>query len=84
MTAGRSREHVDWLHLSQALARKFYLVRRAVSSTFRTVQQAREARVVVKAICYKPEGRGFDTRLGEFVNLPNPSSRTRPWGLRSL
>jgi hypothetical protein len=40
--------------------------------------------VVVKALCYKPEGRGFDTRLGEFLNLPNPSVRTRPWGLLSL
>jgi hypothetical protein len=24
--------------------------------------------VVVKALCYKPEGRGFDTRWDEFVN----------------
>jgi hypothetical protein len=27
--------------------------------------------VVVKALCYKPEGRGFDTRCGVFLNLPN-------------
>jgi hypothetical protein len=40
--------------------------------------------VVVKALCYKPEGRGFDTRWGEFLNLPNSSGRTRPWGLLSL
>jgi hypothetical protein len=40
--------------------------------------------VVVKALCYKPEARGFDTRWGEFFNLPNPSGRTRPWGLLSL
>jgi hypothetical protein len=40
--------------------------------------------VVVKALCYKPEGRGFDTRRGEFLNLPNPYGRTRPWGLLSL
>jgi hypothetical protein len=39
--------------------------------------------VVVKALCYKPEGHGFDTRAGEFLNLPNPSGRTRPWGLLS-
>jgi hypothetical protein len=26
--------------------------------------------VVVKALCYKSEGRGFDTRWGEFLNLP--------------
>jgi hypothetical protein len=35
-------------------------------------------------LCYKPEGRGFDSRLGEFLNLPNPFGRTRPWGLLSL
>jgi hypothetical protein len=35
--------------------------------------------VVIKELRYKPEGRGFD--LGEFLNLPNPSGRTRPWGL---
>jgi hypothetical protein len=40
--------------------------------------------VVVKALCYKEEGRGFDTRWGEFLNLPNTSGRTRPWGLHSL
>jgi hypothetical protein len=41
--------------------------------------------VVVKALCYKPEGRGFETRLGVwFCQLPNPSGRTGPWGLLSL
>jgi hypothetical protein len=40
--------------------------------------------VVVKALCYKPEGRRFDSRWGEFLNLPNPSGRTRPWGLLGL
>jgi hypothetical protein len=36
--------------------------------------------VVVKALCYKPKGRGFDTRGGDFfLNLPNPSGRARPW-----
>jgi hypothetical protein len=40
--------------------------------------------VVVKALRYKPEGRGFDTRGGEFLNLPNISGRTRPGGLLSL
>jgi hypothetical protein len=39
---------------------------------------------VVKALCYKPEGRGFETRWGDSLNLPNPSGRTRPWGLLSL
>jgi hypothetical protein len=40
--------------------------------------------LVVKALCYKLEGRGFDNRWGDFINLPNPSGRTRPWGLLSL
>jgi hypothetical protein len=42
--------------------------------------------VVLNALCYKPEGRGFETLRGEliFFNLPNPSSRTRPCGLLSL
>jgi hypothetical protein len=42
--------------------------------------------VVVKALRYKPEGRGFETRRGEliFYNLPNLSGRTRPLGLLSL
>jgi hypothetical protein len=32
--------------------------------------------IVVKALCYQPEGRRFDTRWGDFLNLPNPSGRT--------
>jgi hypothetical protein len=40
--------------------------------------------VLVKALCYKPEGCGFNTRLGEFLNLPIPSGHSRPWGLLSL
>jgi hypothetical protein len=36
--------------------------------------------VVVKALCYQPEGRWFNTRWGQFLNWPNPSSRTRPQG----
>jgi hypothetical protein len=42
--------------------------------------------VVVKALCYKPEGIRFETLLGEciFFNLPNLSGRTRPWGLFSF
>jgi hypothetical protein len=34
--------------------------------------------VVVKALSYKPEGRAFDTQLGEFLNLPNPSATLGP------
>jgi hypothetical protein len=41
-------------------------------------------RVVVKALCYKPEGRGFNIRGDLFLNLPNPSGRTKPWGLLSF
>jgi hypothetical protein len=40
--------------------------------------------VVVKALYYKPEGRGFDTRRGDFLNLPNPSGLTRPCDSLSL
>jgi hypothetical protein len=40
--------------------------------------------VVVKALCSKPESLEFNTRLGEILNLPNPSSRTRPCVLLSL
>jgi hypothetical protein len=37
---------------------------------------------VVKVLCYKPEGCGFETRWGEYIffNLPNPFCRTRPLG----
>jgi hypothetical protein len=31
--------------------------------------------LVVKALCYKSEGRGFDAQWGGFLNLPNPSGR---------
>jgi hypothetical protein len=34
---------------------------------------------VVKALGYKPGGRGFETRRGEIVNLRNPSGHTKPW-----
>jgi hypothetical protein len=40
--------------------------------------------VEVKALCYTPEGHGFDIWWGNFLNFPNPSGRTRPWGLLSL
>jgi hypothetical protein len=40
--------------------------------------------VVVKALCNKQEESGFDTRWSEFLNLPNSSGRTTPWGLLSL
>jgi hypothetical protein len=40
--------------------------------------------VVVKALCYKAEGCGFETRRDEFLNLPNLSGRIRPSGSLSL
>jgi hypothetical protein len=32
------------------------------------------------ALCYKPEGRGFESRWSGFFNWPNPSSRTLALG----
>jgi hypothetical protein len=40
--------------------------------------------LVAKELGYKQECRGFDTRGGKILNLPNSSGRTRPWGLFSL
>jgi hypothetical protein len=54
-----------------------------VKNSIRLISGAR-CSVVFKALCYKPEGRGFDTRWGKFLNLPNPSGRTRSSGLLSL
>jgi hypothetical protein len=34
--------------------------------------------LVVKALGYKPEGRGFETRWDEILSLPNPSARSGP------
>jgi hypothetical protein len=39
---------------------------------------------VVKELGYKLEGRGFETRWGEILNLRNHSGRNRPWGLLGL
>jgi hypothetical protein len=39
---------------------------------------------MVKALGYKPEGCGLETRWDEILNLSDPSDRTRPWGLLSL
>jgi hypothetical protein len=40
--------------------------------------------LVVKTLDYKQKGRGFEIRGAEILNLPNPSGRTKPWGLFSL
>jgi hypothetical protein len=34
--------------------------------------------VVVKALCCKPEGRGFKSQWGGFLNWPNPSGSIGP------
>jgi hypothetical protein len=51
-----------------------------------TVNIGAHSSVVVKALCYKPEGHGFETWWSEwiFFNLPHPSGRNRPWSLLSL
>jgi hypothetical protein len=53
-------------------------------SIFLITEQGAHGRVVDKALCYKSEGREFDTQWHESLNLPNPFGRTRPWGLLSL
>jgi hypothetical protein len=40
--------------------------------------------VVVKALWYKPEGRGFENQWGEFLNLLNPSGLSKLWDLLNL
>jgi hypothetical protein len=48
----------------------------------RTSSGGRCGSVVVEVLCYKPEGRGFETLWGIWFfspNLHNPSSRSRPF-----
>jgi hypothetical protein len=42
--------------------------------------------LLVEALCYKPEGRGFESdEIIKFLfSLPNPSNRIKPWALLSL
>jgi hypothetical protein len=42
--------------------------------------------LAMEALCYKREGRGFETQWSnlKFFNLPISSSHTRPWVLLSL
>jgi hypothetical protein len=35
---------------------------------------------LVEALCYKPEGRRFESWMRFFFNLPNPSRRTMALG----
>jgi hypothetical protein len=41
---------------------------------------------ILDLLQFKPEGHGFETQWGEWILsiYPNPSGRTRPWGLLSL
>jgi hypothetical protein len=48
------------------------------------MQSGAHSNLVVKVLGYKLEGRGFEIRWGEILNLPNPSGRAGPWGLLSL
>jgi hypothetical protein len=50
-------------------------------SCFQSLFDHSGTRGSIVALCLKLEGRRFDTQWGEFLNLPNPSGRTRPWGL---
>jgi hypothetical protein len=50
----------------------------------RILQKITRGSVVVKALCYELEGRGFQTPWSEFLNLPNPSSRIRKYQIKSL
>jgi hypothetical protein len=56
----------------------------AVLPCWRTDTTANTICYALRPLCYKTGGRGFDTRWGEFLNLPNPSGRTRTWGLLGL
>jgi hypothetical protein len=40
--------------------------------------------IMVKALGYKRGSRGFETRWGDILNLPDPSGRTRSWGSLNL
>jgi hypothetical protein len=59
------------------------LVSASVCSEYTYWEGARGS-IVIKALRYKPEGRGFDTQWSDFLNLPDPSGRTNPWSLLSL
>jgi hypothetical protein len=39
--------------------------------------------ILVKALCYKQENRGFEARWDEFLNLPNLCGRIRPWASKA-
>jgi hypothetical protein len=74
--------HSTDMQLYSVFWKQVHAVRRFVAANI--WRAGARCSIVVKVLCYKPEGRWFDTRWGEFLNLPNPSGRTRLWGLLSL
>jgi hypothetical protein len=74
-------------HLSKMLVptfvdRRCHVV--SVTYTYGRILEFLGGSLMVNSLGYKPEGCEFETRRGEILNLPNPSGRTRPWGLLSL
>jgi hypothetical protein len=63
-----SSEHVLTTH--SVLAKKHSSVMVVLLRVIHVSWGARGS-IVVKALCHKPEGRGFDCRWGKFLNLPN-------------
>jgi hypothetical protein len=83
---------VSWIYPAQDSAKRHAALNAAMN--FREIKkivyylndyEGTRGSVVVKALCYKPEDCGFDTRRGDFfLNSANTSGRTRPWSLLSL
>jgi hypothetical protein len=64
----------------------FHMLLHGITMIMYVCKMRARGTVVVKALCYKPKGRGFETRWGEFFffNLHNPSCLTRTCGSPSL
>jgi hypothetical protein len=77
---------VEWraLHNKSATLHTYFRLEYNSVNNYYFFKMGARGSVVVKALCYKPEGRAINTRWGEFLNVPNPSGRTRPWSLLSL
>jgi hypothetical protein len=82
----RERPRSQWMRLLCGWKRRLGLIRRWTEELSLKIFCEALSSVVVKTLCYKPEGHGFETRWDEwiFFNLRNPSGRTIPWGLLSL
>jgi hypothetical protein len=70
---GKSPVTVNWL-------KGLYTMPVSSYSTKSVVASGARGSVVVKELCYKPEGRVFETLWGEFLSFPNLSGRIMPWG----